>query len=314
RLGERLQLLADETDAAAVRAEARELLDACAADPCSATVPRVTLTLLEAAGGLDEPTVREALGHAVPAATWLDAWLRAGRWPDPDRADRLPKYLGRLFAAAATAAARFGLAAEARPLAEFLARRAGADAAVRAGLTRAAGAVFRAFRKLGFASETATILDQLDPTRGDWPADAPLPPSRLGLAVGWFAGGDEDAATRLLDDARRRLLFAERQGDGRDRTELAIGYADALGFAPPRIALGRLEELFQLLDRVTTTGTTNRYYTLKPLELIDAVVRAVVTDEFSLSPAVRGWLADDEFLIRRRVHRDVAAALRGEGE
>jgi hypothetical protein len=310
QLGERLHLLADGTDPETTRSEARELLDVCAADPCSATVPRVALTLLDAAARLDEAAVRAALGHVVPAATWLDTWLQAGRWTRAERADALPKYLGRLFAAAATAAARFNLGPDARPLAAFLVRRVATDAAARAGLVRAAGPVFRAFRKLGFRGEAAELLDRLDPDRGDWPAAAPLPPARLGLAVGWFAAGDDDAGNRALDDARRRL-FVAREGDDRDRTELAIGYADALGFAPPRVALGRLEELFQLLDRVTTTGSTNRYYTLKPLELVDTVVRAVVTDDFALGPAVRGWLADDEFLIRRRIHRDLAAALRG---
>jgi hypothetical protein len=39
----------------------------------------------------------------------------------------------------------------------------------------------------------------------------------------------------------------------------------------------------------------------------------VVTDEFTLGPAVRGWLDDDEFLIRGRVHRDLAAVLREQG-
>lgn len=310
RLGERLHLLADGTDPAATRAEARDLLDTCAADPCSATVPRVALTLLDAAGRLEADAVREVLGHAVPAATWLDAWLQTGRWTEAERAVCLQRLLGRLFAGAAGAAARFGLAAEVRPLAEYLGRRAGTDANVRAALTRSAGPVFRAFRKLGLTAETAAILDRLDPDRGEWPADAPLPPARLGLAVGWFAAGDDDAATRLLDDARRRLLMAQ-EGDPRDRIELAIGYADALGFAPPRVAHGRLEELFQRLDRVGTTGSTNRYFTLKPLELVDAVVRAVVTDDFVLGPAVRGWLADDEFLIRRRIHRDTAAARGG---
>jgi hypothetical protein len=314
QLGERLQLLADGTDPAVTRAEGAALLEVCDADPCSATVPRVTLTLLDAAGRLDGEVVAAALGHVVPAASWLDTWLQAGRWTTAERADRLPKYLGRLFAAAATAAARFGLAAEVRPLAEFLARRVGPDAAVRAAVVRAAGPVFRGFRKLGLGAEVAGVLDRLDPDRGDWPAGSPLPPARLGLAVGWYAAGDEDAGNRLLDDARARLFFMAREGDDRDRTELAIGYADALGFAPPRVALGRLEELFQLLDRVTTTGSTNRYYTLKPLELIDTVVRAVVTDDFALGPAVRDCLADDEFLIRRRIHRDLDAALRGEGD
>ena len=69
----------------------------------------------------------------------------------------------------------------------------------------------------------------------------------------------------------------------------------------------------QLLDRVTVTGSTNRYFTLKPLQLIDAVVRSVVTEDFALGPSVRGWLDDDEYLIRRRIHRDMTTVLNEDG-
>jgi hypothetical protein len=48
---------------------------------------------------------------------------------------------------------------------------------------------------------------------------------------------------------------------------------------------------------------------LHPLRLIDTVVRAVVTDEFTLGPAVRSWLDEDEFLIRQRIHHDMRASL-----
>ena len=64
---------------------------------------------------------------------------------------------------------------------------------------------------------------------------------------------------------------------------------------------------------VEKRGSTNRYFTLKPLQLIDTIIRSVVTDEFTLGPAVRGWLDDDEFLIRSRIHRDLAAILREQG-
>lgn len=36
---------------------------------------------------------------------------------------------------------------------------------------------------------------------------------------------------------------------------------------------------------------------------------AVVTDEFNLGPAVRRWLDDDEFVTRRRIARDLDAAI-----
>jgi hypothetical protein len=38
-----------------------------------------------------------------------------------------------------------------------------------------------------------------------------------------------------------------------------------------------------------------------------------VTEDFTLSPTVRAWLDADEFLIRRRIHRDMAAELHERG-
>ena len=78
-------------------------------------------------------------------------------------------------------------------------------------------------------------------------------------------------------------------------------------------ALGRLEEIFQRFDRVTVTGSTNRYFTLKPLELIDTVIRSVASDDFSLGPEVRGWLDDDEFNVRQRIHREMKQLMEQQG-
>ncbi|HEY3789106.1 MAG TPA: hypothetical protein VGL71_09635 [Urbifossiella sp.] len=312
-LGERLQLLADRSDPAVLAEEAKQILAACAAAPSSANVPRAALTLLDLAPQLDAPLIAPILELAVPAASWMESWLEACSWSDAVRADRLPRFLRRLLDSAFTAAAWCNQWPVVRPLVEYLLRRGGSDPALRIALGRASGPLFRSLRKLGYRAEAESLLHLLDPGRGAWPADSPsFPPSQFGLAVGWFAVGDEEAGNRILDDARNRL-FVARTGDDRDRTELAIAYAEALGFAPPRIALGRLEEIFQLLDRVSITGSTNRYFTLRPLQLIDTVVRSVVTEDFALGPAVRGWLDDDEFLIRRRIHRDMAAVLRDDG-
>ena len=136
--------------------------------------------------------------------------------------------------------------------------------------------------------------------------------AQLALAAGWYAAGHEDEGDRILKHARNLLYLGGKLSDA-DRTNLALAYAEVLGFAPPRIAHGLLEELFQRLGTVKIEGATNRYFTLRPLQLIDTVVRAVVTDEFALGPSVRGWLDDDEFLIRGRIHRDLAAVLREQG-
>jgi hypothetical protein len=310
-LGERLHVLADRTDPAAIADEARQLLAVCAADPSPATVPRVALTLLDLAPQIEEPLVPGVLALLPPALDWMEAAVQAGPWPEEERAERFPRYQARLLEAGFAAAAWFGQWSAVAPAVGYLSRRVAAGQQdLRRALELAAGSVFRSFRKLGFRAEAEGLLRALDPGPGVSLADE-FPPSRLGLAVGWFAVGDEDAGNRILNEARERLFLAG--ADERERTELATAYAEALGFAPPGIALGRLEEIFQRLDRVSVKGSTNRYFTLKPLELIDAVVRSVVTEDFALGPAVRGWLADDEFLIRRRIHRDLTAVLREQG-
>jgi len=37
---------------------------------------------------------------------------------------------------------------------------------------------------------------------------------------------------------------------------------------------------------------------------VDSVARAAVSDDFTLGPAARRWLDDDEFRVRVRMRRD----------
>jgi hypothetical protein len=40
------------------------------------------------------------------------------------------------------------------------------------------------------------------------------------------------------------------------------------------------------------------------LDVIESVVLAVVSDDFTQGTQTRRWLDDDEFLVRRRIHDD----------
>jgi hypothetical protein len=42
--------------------------------------------------------------------------------------------------------------------------------------------------------------------------------------------------------------------------------------------------------------------------VVEAMVLAAVSDDFTLGADARRWLDDDEYLIRRRVHADVRAS------
>jgi hypothetical protein len=131
---------------------------------------------------------------------------------------------------------------------------------------------------------------------------------QLALSVGWFVTDREDLGIRILNEARNRL-FVHGINRERERTDLALAYAEAVRYTQSRIALGRLEELFQRLDTVTVKGAQAAYYALKPLEFVDIAVTTAVTEEFQIDDVVRRWLIDDELLIRQRVTRDLERAL-----
>jgi hypothetical protein len=303
QLAERLTVLGGRTDPAQLNDEARAFLAVAAEQPTTATVPRITLALLEVAPVLD-PALGEAVLALVPTALdWTEAWVQAGRWTDEERSARTARFQARMIELA-FAIAPAGMTEH---LLRHLTRGVSAGALVSA-VTAAAPRVFRAARRFGLAAAAEPLMVVLDPAHGEWPGQ-PVTAERVGLAIGWFASGDEEAGHRVLN-AARDALFATPPPEERRRTDVALAYAEALGFAPGSIALGRLEELFQRLPRVTTHASSNCYFTLHPLRLIDTVVRSVVTDEFTLGAAVRAWLDEDEFLIRRRIHRDMAALLR----
>ena len=71
----------------------------------------------------------------------------------------------------------------------------------------------------------------------------------------------------------------------------------------------RLLEMFRRLGRVADTFTTNTHYSLSQLQVIEAVVLAVVSDEFNLNQNARRWLDEDEYLVRRRIHGDLRALM-----
>ena len=313
RLGERLYVLAGGGDVAHLEEEAGALLRLCATSPTTDTVPRVVLTLLEVAPRLEIPAVLRLLDLLPTAVDWVEAWLAQGPWRSDERQRRLTHYQSRMIEAAFAAAGSMPTDAVGPAVGQLSRRLLSTGESMRDPLLAVTGSVFRCLRRLTLPGEADELMRFLDPRELGTADGAELtPPTRLGLAIGWFTAGNEDTGNRILNDARERLYLAS-DAELPDRTELAIAYAEALGFAPPPIAHGRLEEIFQRLGRVNVDGGTNRYLTLKPLQLIDTVVRSVVTDEFTLGPAVRGWLDDDEFLIRGRVHRDLAAILRDQG-
>ncbi len=240
-----------------------------------------------------------------------------------------PIYL-RILERAIPAAAALGLDGKVRLLAHRFAsyveeQRGQGSPELLEGLT---GQTFRCLRKLGMKEEADNVLSKIALwlTRGmdlkdlrrsrpnDWPV---LLRTLLHVAAGWYFCGRSTQGHRIIEEARTRDLFEAPTGfyDRRtlvDRAALAVAYASTIGQIPAKIALGYFEELFLRLRNIAVSGW-NSHFTLQPLELVDTVIRAVVSDDFSLGPAIRGWLDDDEFNVRQRIHREMGVWMEQQG-
>jgi hypothetical protein len=183
-------------------------------------------------------------------------------------------------------------------------------------LNKVAGECFRGLRKLGMRDVTDRLLRQMAGTvlegkdiksvsqRED---QVQVLGTLLQVAAGWFYFGQEAQARAVIDQARLTLFKGKLHP--RDQTPLACAYLATLGQAPPELALPWIEELFKNLERVNDSYTTNSHYSLSQLQVIEAVVLAVVTEDFAVGSVARHWLEDDEFLVRRRIHRDMNAVM-----
>ncbi|MFO0878493.1 MAG: hypothetical protein U0840_14230 [Gemmataceae bacterium] len=188
-------------------------------------------------------------------------------------------------------------------------------------LDQVAATCFRGLRKLGMRDEIDQILRQMAELvlegqdvkaidfkkypSGQGPAALR---ALLQVASGWCYFGRDSQAEPILQAARTVLLANDLLA--REQTQLACSYARAVGQAPVEVAQKRLEEIFRLLKGIKDTYTTSTHFLVSQLDVVENVVLAVVSDDFTMGTQARRWLDDDEFLVRRRIHRD----LRGQME
>ena len=130
----------------------------------------------------------------------------------------------------------------------------------------------------------------------------------LHVAGGWLYFGRANRAEAVLKAARNLLYSGElvgKEGNVVQHTSLACAYAAALAEAPAETARPRLEEIFAKLSGVRDVFATCHHYCQSQLKVVESVLLVVVGDDMNLGQQARRWLDDDEFIVRRRIHRDV---------
>jgi hypothetical protein len=263
---------------------------------------------LDVAPRVGEEFAQEMLAQVVPVNDAL---------PEPQDPNQLEER-GRLLERALFTAGHFDRIDSIHPLVGRFQRLlqtqhggAAADA-----LAALAGQCFRGLRKLGMKDEIDRLLTQMAELvlegRDLGRVDAAGMAALLLVAGEWYFFGRDVQAEPVLQAARTMLLREEldqreeyKSIRPRLRNKLAVAYARAVGQAPVPVAQKRLEELFRSVKWILDSFTSSKYFSVAQLDVVEAVVLAVVSDDFTTGAQGRRWLDEDEFLVRRRIHADV---------
>jgi hypothetical protein len=287
---------------------------------------RVVRAGLEAARWVGEEFALRMLDQAIPA---YDALPEAKESSSSTAAGVGNPWLNQLMEQAAFlekalfVAAHFGRVEHIHPLVARFQRMLQGQKGPHAlqALDELAGQCFRGLRKLGMRDEIDQLLRQMadlvlegqDVKVKEFKKEAHGPAALrtlLKVASGWYYFGRDSQAEPVLQVARTILM----QGDlpAREQTQLAVSYVGAVGEAPVEVAQRRLEEVFRQLKGIKDTYTTSSHFSVSQLDVAEAVVLAIAGDNFGMGTQARRWLDDDEFLVRRRIHKDLRTLMAGQ--
>lgn len=189
---------------------------------------------------------------------------------------------------------------------------------------------FRGLRKLGMREELSGLYrriadlveshqlrasqSQVERSSGN---DASLS-RRLSLllcvASGYYFFGATEEAEQIADKVRSVLL------DGRlnsvEQRRLSVAYLYCVSLGDSQSAIRRIFELFKLrsdgkrfLLKIEDTMTTSSHFSVSELELVEACLLSLLSDETSWDPQCQLWLDQDEFAIRKKIHADMRRSL-----
>jgi hypothetical protein len=312
QLGRKLARLPEILALGPLAADCRRLLAEHASEPQQRA--RVIGAVLEQAPRLGEDFAVGIINQAIAAFDALP----------PLRADKGLSLGADLLEKALFVAAHFDRAEQVQALLTRFHKllRSQADAEKPQLFTALAGQCLRGLRKLGMRQEIELLLRQLEDlvlkgrkpealTAEDAGKHGETLLALLHLAAGWYDFG-KDHEAELVINLTRTVLFAGPLPAGTnpaERGNLACTYAATLGHAPLELAQKRMVELFTKLESVATSWYTTPGYCALQLKLAEAVVLAIVSDDFTQGSQMRRWLDEDEFLVRKRIHEDMRALM-----
>jgi tetratricopeptide (TPR) repeat protein len=164
-----------------------------------------------------------------------------------------------------------------------------------------AAGMLRTLRRFGLRDEAQRLLGALQAAaKGRAPAHLV---ARLHTAAALAYLGEVERARPVFEEA---LTALQADLPMPERLKLTRALARALGTAPIAYAMSGLEQLEKKLDVVTDSFNTNSHVCLSVLDFMESLVLGYASEDLAVDPIARRFLDEDEYLVRRRIHRDLS--------
>ncbi len=159
-------------------------------------------------------------------------------------------------------------------------------------------------RRSNHETELAELLTKLERRVAD---DSGLTgvTARLHLAAGFAALGQPDRIQAAF--AAAHALLPEFASVPTSYQALLREIAVALSRSSPGQAIRGARALLERLADTTDGMSTNSHFCLAVIQLMEAVVLSLASEDLALSEWARRWVEEDEHLLHRRIHRDLSA-------
>lgn len=163
-----------------------------------------------------------------------------------------------------------------------------------------ASGMLRTLRRFGLREEAQRLLGALQQA-AKGKATVHLV-ARLHTAAALAHIGETDRARPVFEEA---LTVLGGDLPMSERLQLTRALSRALGAAPIAFAVSGLDALQEKLEVVTDSFNTNTHVCLSVIDFMEGLVLGYASEDLSIDHVARRFLDDDEYLVRRRIHRDL---------
>jgi hypothetical protein len=160
-------------------------------------------------------------------------------------------------------------------------------------------------RRFGLKEESSELLSVMENCLSGNSTQAVV--AKLQLAGGLASLGKIDQANKIIMDSRQVLLTAKELAMP-DRLAIIGAITNASAQLPADQALVGISRMMDQLPIITDSFNTNSHFCKSAIQFVESIVLGFISDNLIVGEIGKKWMEEDEYLVRRRIHRDLANA------